>query len=131
MQVAASAPHTTGWSPTVGPDVTELLTVVALRKAVQRKVGFHTNCYMAEVGELEHFLRSLVSRKRNEKERKVCSYSFSARTRTSCGHLCDTNYVEGEVSQTIRDVFGWCFRTQVPDNGLDMFLRFGVKSEIT
>jgi hypothetical protein len=30
VQVAASTPHTTGWLSTVGPDVSELLAVVAL-----------------------------------------------------------------------------------------------------
>jgi hypothetical protein len=61
MQVAASAPHTTQWLPTVGPDVAERLAVVALRDVILGLVIFHPDCNVAQPVQLKDGLRFLIA----------------------------------------------------------------------
>jgi hypothetical protein len=61
MQVAAAAPHTTRWLSTVGPNVADLLTVIALRDVILGPVSFHPVCNVAQSVQLKDDLRFLIA----------------------------------------------------------------------
>jgi hypothetical protein len=57
VQVAASAPQTTGRLPTVSPDVVKLLAIMNLRKARLGSVCLHLDGNMAKAWQIEDLLR--------------------------------------------------------------------------
>jgi hypothetical protein len=71
VQVAAPAPHTTGRVLTVRPTGAELLTVVALRKAVLSPVCPYPDCYVAEGCQPEDLLGLRRFRLSNEEEVEI------------------------------------------------------------
>jgi hypothetical protein len=53
MQVTASTPQAEGRLPTICPDVSKFLAVVALRKGILRSVCLYLDGDAAEVGQFE------------------------------------------------------------------------------
>jgi hypothetical protein len=105
VQVAASAPQTSGMLFAVGTNVAELLAVVTLRESALCSISFHLDYNMAEAWQLEDLLGFRRSRQGYEEKGEVYCFGYLRRGPTSGCHLLDANYVEAEAHQPVTNVF--------------------------